>query len=93
LVDKVHTVLDFYDGPRGGVADFQSTPHAYEALWDPEADDFSDYWHLQPISPATFILVMEDWQIWRRWEQAYRAGETSQSTTLPCQKTKPEIKN
>lgn len=90
MLDKVHTILDFYDRPRIGVADFQGIPHTYEALWDPKADDYSNYWHLKAISPATFGLVMEDWKILRRWKQAYHARETPISThpALPEDQTR-----
>jgi hypothetical protein len=32
--EKVYTVTDFYDGPRGGIANFRGHPHVYESLWN-----------------------------------------------------------
>lgn len=28
--ERFYTVLDYYDGPRKGIADFQGKPHLYE---------------------------------------------------------------
>jgi hypothetical protein len=78
--EKVHTVSDYWDGPRAGVADFGGTPHAYQSLFDDERDDYSDVWLLRPIDGDTFQLVMEDWDIWLRWLDAFHAGRTSQDT-------------
>jgi hypothetical protein len=30
--EPVHTVEDYYDGPRAGTADFEGQPHAYRSL-------------------------------------------------------------
>lgn len=31
--EHVYTMTEYYDGPRGGVADFRGTPHVYRSLW------------------------------------------------------------
>src|SRR5262245_43698315 len=42
--EAVHTIDDWYDGPRGGVADFRGAPHYYRTVFldpgylDPEGD-------------------------------------------------------
>ena len=76
----VHTVTDYYDGPRGGIADFDGRPHAYKSLWDDSEDDWSDGFLLQPVDDETFRLAMEDWDIWSRWERAFHSGETTIET-------------
>jgi hypothetical protein len=44
--ERVHTVDDWYDGARGGAADYHRQPHAYRSLyldsgtWDPDEDRF-----------------------------------------------------
>ena len=40
--ERVHTVLDYYDGPRKGVADFEGQPHLYECIFDDANDNYSD---------------------------------------------------
>jgi hypothetical protein len=75
--DKVHTMTDYYDGPRGGVADFGGRPHVYRSMWADIHHDRPDVFELSPIDDETLALALEDWQIWRRWEAAFsRGGDT-----------------
>ena len=74
--ERVYTVTDYYDGPRGGVADFGGVPHVYRSLFlDPEDEWDAERFELSPLSPEAFALALEDWAIWQRFERAYRAGE------------------
>ena len=81
----------FYDGPRGGVADFEGRPHAYASLFD-ESVGYSDTFLLMPIDDELFRLALEDWAIWLRWESAFRTGETPQEThpALPSDRQRHE---
>ena len=74
--EPVHTVTDYYDGPRGGVADFLGVPHVYRSLWLDVSglDSDEDRFELSPISRDALALVREDWAIWQRFEHAYHAG-------------------
>ena len=76
----VHTITDYYDGPRGGIADYHGKPHIYNSMWDEATDDWAEYFALQPIDDETFRLAMEDWAIWERWERAFKAGLTTYDT-------------
>lgn len=76
--ERVYTVHDFYDGARRGFADFDGRPHAYRAVLRynkgvPE----DDYYDLSPIDPSSLPLVLEEWDIWRRWEAAFKAGKAT----------------
>jgi hypothetical protein len=88
--ETVHTVTDYYDGPRCGIADFRGRPHAYESLRDDSEDDWSDAFLLQPIDEETFRLAMEYWAIWRRWERAFYNGQTDLQThpALPADRAR-----
>ena len=71
----VHTVTDYYDGPRGGVANFGGRPHVYRSLWQDEADEWdADRFELSPITSEVLTLALEDWAIWQRFELAYKTG-------------------
>jgi hypothetical protein len=76
----VHTMTDYYDGPRKGIADFQGRPHLYESQWDHVVDDYASKFRLSPVEPAVFVLAMESWRIWRRWETAFHEGQTTHET-------------
>lgn len=78
--DIVHTITDWYDGARGGIADLNGRPHYYENHWDEENDDWSEIYLLQPIDEETFQLAMEDWQVWLRWRAAFDGGQTTIET-------------
>jgi hypothetical protein len=81
--ELVHTVKDYYDGPRSGIANYTGSPHFYDCIFDEQKDDYTDLFRLTPIAPETFNLAMEDWEIWRRWEIAFHSGKTDLSTH-PC---------
>lgn len=72
--DRVYTVVDYYDGPRKGIADYQGKPHLYECI------DYSDSFLLAPLDAEAFQFAMEDWAIWQRWELAYHTGKADLST-------------
>jgi hypothetical protein len=78
--ERVHAVLDYYDGPRLGVADFRGKPHAFRSVFDVVAQDWSPEYLLKPLTGDEFETVMKDWAIWLRWLSAYRSGSTSIET-------------
>lgn len=86
--ERVYTVYDFYDGPRAGFADFEGVPHAYRSIWRDDLDDWDpdDRFALSPVASDVLTLALEDWAIWRRWEEAYYAGEVplSEHPALPA---------
>lgn len=76
----VHTMTDFWDGPRKGIANFQGRPHAYQSQFNDVEDEYSDTFLLMPIDSETFALALQDWEIWLRWITAFRSGETPLET-------------
>ncbi len=78
--DRVHTVNDYYDGPRLGIADVDGVPHIYEAEFDYSSDEFGDTYFASPVDENLLRLVMEDWEIWLRWNSAFRRGDASRET-------------
>ena len=73
-------MTDYYDGPRAGVADLDGVPHFYESEWADGEDLDTDVFKLSPVPADVLPLVLEDWQIWRRWEVAFHRGEATQET-------------
>jgi hypothetical protein len=80
MFEIVHTLTDYYDGPRRGVADYQEQPHLYESEWQNGENLQADTFLLMPIDADTVALVREHWAIWLRWEAAFHRGETTRET-------------
>jgi hypothetical protein len=78
--ERVYTVWDYYDGERSGIAAFSGQPHRYECEWNASKQDYADTFVLTPIDQDTLALAMEQWSIWREWEDAFYRGEVPQST-------------
>jgi hypothetical protein len=78
--ERVYTVWDYYDGPRSGIAGYDGTPHSYNCEWNKGKQDYADTFVLMPVDPDTFALAMEQWSIWREWEDAFHRGDVPQST-------------
>jgi hypothetical protein len=79
-LDRVHTINDYYDGPRLGIADVDGVPHIYEAEFDHSTEDFGDTYFASPVDGDLLALVLEDWDIWLRWDSARKRGEASIET-------------
>jgi hypothetical protein len=74
-LEAVHTVEDYYDGPRSGVADFDGTPHYYRSIyldvreWDADEDRFE----LSPVTSEVVGAACELAAIFGRWDLARRS--------------------
>jgi hypothetical protein len=84
-IDKVHTVIDFFDRPRSGLADFEGAPHVYDCIFDEARDEYSERYRLIPTDRELAGLMKESWKIWLRWSNARHQGRTPLEThpTLP----------
>jgi hypothetical protein len=75
--DRVYTINDYYDGPRLGIADVDGVPHIYEAEFDHSTDAYGDTYFVSPVDESLLSLVLEDWEIWLRWDSAFKRREAS----------------
>jgi hypothetical protein len=73
--DRVHTVHDYYDGPRLGIADVAGVPHIYQAEFDHSSGELGDAYFVSPIDEDPLALALEDWEIWLRWNSAFKRGD------------------
>jgi hypothetical protein len=73
--ERVHVELDWYDGPRSGLADVDGIPHYFQAVHDylhpGEPDDEYFVW---PASDTAMALEHEQWGIFVDWNTRYEAG-------------------
>ena len=76
-MDRVYTINDYFDGPRLGIADVDGVPHIYEAEFDHSSDEYGDTYFASPVDGNLLALVLEDWEIWLRWQSAYQAAKAS----------------
>ena len=90
--EAVYTITDWYDGARNGVADLNGKPHYYENHWNEGEQYWSKIYLLQPLDAETFALAMEDWNIWLRWERAFKEDKATQEThpALPEERQRPD---
>ncbi|MCO5978678.1 hypothetical protein [Ideonella oryzae] len=90
--DRVLTINDYYDGPRLGVAELNGIPHIYESEFDHNTDEYGDTYFLSPIGKELLSAVLEDWEIWLRWEAARKRGEVEAEThpALPSERARHE---
>ena len=77
--ERVYTIIDWYDGPRLGVADYNGIPHVYKSAWDDKEDDWADYYYLKPIDKNSLSLILEEWEIWQKWDSAFKEGKVKSS--------------
>jgi len=75
--DRVLTINNYYDGPRLGVAEVNGVPHVYEAEFDHSSDEYGDTYFVSSVEPSLLALILEDWEIWLRWQAAYRKGDVT----------------
>jgi hypothetical protein len=66
----VHTMEDYYDGPRSGVADFDGQPHYYRSIYldTPEWNPNEDRFELSPVTPEVLATACEAAAIFKRWD-------------------------
>jgi len=78
--ETVFTVSEYYDGPRGGLANFHGVPHLYECVFDEASDAYSDSYLLMPVGPDLLTAAMTNWKLFLKWRTAYDAGQTTLAT-------------
>ena len=90
--ESVFTVSEYYDGPRGGLANFHGVPHIYECIFDQQKDEYSDAYLLMPVGPELLMAAMTNWRIFLKWRAALDAGQTTVAThpALPEDKARYE---
>jgi hypothetical protein len=75
--EKVHTIRDYHDGVRSGMADLNGAPHYFLCLLDDVADEYSDDYRLYPVSPQFMAKALRHWAIFRAWEANFHRGLVS----------------
>ncbi len=73
--EHVHIELDWYDGPRSGLADVDGIPHYFQAVHDYGRPDEPDGEYLVwPANSTALALEREQWAIFVDWNTRYETG-------------------
>ncbi|MEU4712901.1 hypothetical protein AB0F73_04450 [Micromonospora purpureochromogenes] len=73
--EPVYVELDWYDGPRGGLADIGGVPHYFRALNDyARPGDPDDEHFVWPAGQTALAWECEQWAIFVEWNARYEAG-------------------
>jgi len=73
--EPVHVELDWYDGPRAGLADINGAPHYFRAVHDhAHAGEPDDEYFVWPASETALTSEREQWAIFVEWNKHYEAG-------------------
>jgi len=80
VFEAVHSVWDYYDGPRSGIAAVLGEPYHFSCEWDQAADDWAEHFTLRRLDAEALILAEERETIWHAWEGAFHRGEVLSST-------------
>ena len=78
--EPVHAIHEYFDQPKLGVAHYRGRPHVYEREFSEAQDDYTDRYYLTEIDPDLLALVKEDWEIFLRWAESFKRGETTIET-------------
>ncbi|MEV4559257.1 hypothetical protein AB0K51_20025 [Kitasatospora sp. NPDC049285] len=77
--ERVHSELEWYGGPRAGLADVDGKPHYFQGYdWD-DADEADEY-SVWPASDTAVELEREQWAIFATWHEHREAGTVGPET-------------
>ncbi len=69
--ERVHVEFEWYDGPRGGIADIDGVPHYFWAL--PGRGGGAEH-RVWPLSTDVLAMEREQWAIFIAWHDRFEAG-------------------
>ena len=78
--EKVHIELEWYDGPREGIAEVQGKLSRFKSVFSEEMDDYISGFIVFPVSEEVYNLEKEQWLIFVRWNTEYENGQKEVSS-------------
>jgi hypothetical protein len=79
--ELVFTVLEYYDGPRKGIASYRKTPHFFDCIISNDKNEYSEKYFLTPLDDETYRLAMEASEIFRKWEIRFHDNKRTSTTS------------
>ncbi|WP_333740511.1 hypothetical protein [Streptomyces sp. IBSBF 2806] len=77
--EHVHVELEWYDGPRAGLADVDGKPYYFQSNDYDHADE-ADVYSVWPASDTAVELEREQWAIFAKWNERHEAGTVGPET-------------
>lgn len=77
--ERVYVELEWYDGPRAGIADIHGVPHRFKSNNDDTDDDPLGTFSVRVVEPAVLAKEQEQWRIFVAWSRRYEAGDSAAS--------------
>lgn len=73
--EHVYVELEWYDGPRAGIADIHGMPHRFKSNFDDNDEDPLGTFLVFPIDPVSLALEREQWRLFVVWNRRYESGD------------------
>jgi hypothetical protein len=73
--ERVCVELEWYDGPRAGIADIHGVPHRFKSNFDDNDEDWLGTFLVFPIDAVSLALEREQWRLFVDWNRRYESGE------------------
>lgn len=80
MAERVYTVVEFFDRPLAGAADFDGRAHWYRAVFDEGVDDYKPAYQLTPLPDDILSAEVERGGIFSEWLEAYGARQTEMAS-------------
>jgi hypothetical protein len=77
--ERVYVEIEWYDGPRAGIADVEGVPHRFKSQFDEAEDEYLGTYWVWPVDGDTLDLEIEQWKIFVAWNDLYEAGDSDVS--------------
>ncbi len=88
--EPVHSIHDWWDGPRKGIAGFEGRPHVFERGFDAAGDEHAEWYELRPIDEAVFRAAMRLEELWQRYSREFFLGRRSKAEIQASHPVLPE---
>lgn len=84
--DRVHTINEYYDGPRLGLADVDGVPHIHEAEFDHSSEEYGDTFLFRRSTKAFSPSSSKTGTFGCAGTQHLRGARSLSNLTLHCRK-------
>jgi len=88
--EPVLAIVDYWDSPRTGIALFKGTKCYFDCIFDEQADEYSQFFKLTPLSPEALAVGMSQWETFVKWRALFDRGQATMEMHPKTSNTKLE---